>query len=652
MHVIGTAGHVDHGKSVLVKALTGIDPDRLQEEKDRGMTIDLGFAWMALPSGREVSIVDVPGHEDFIKNMLAGVGGIELALLVVAADEGIMPQTREHLAILDLLGVMSCVVAITKVDLIDEASWDSPEEWLELVQIEVEELLDGTTLASAQIVPVSALTGEGLPELVEALDSALSDFPPPLVSSRPRLPVDRVFTLSGFGTVVTGTLIGGPLSVGDDVEIVPPLLRARIRGLQTHKRSLDGAVPGSRVAINLTGVDTNQVQRGHVVTTPGWLLPTRLVDVEVRILTDAPQPLTHNALVTLFVGAAQTPARARVLGQETIAPGTTGYAQFHLSHPAALDANDRFIIRRPSPAVTIGGGHVLDPHPRRRHRRFQVGVLERLQTLAEGTPTEILLHQLRRLEPLPAQSLIEQSQLEYAVAVDALWALTATGEILVLGDEAESPERMRLVGWDSVRRRMLISGAGWERLRGEMISLLASYHCAHPLRRGMPREACRSQLQRRARHMSGRVFDEVVAHAVREGGVKAGGAFLYLAEHKVTFTAEQEAAIESLLAEFDTSPHSPPTAAQCQSEVGEEVLSALVDQGRLIRVSEDVLFAKEAYEEMVDQVRVFTQQEGSITVAQARDLFGSSRRYLLALLEYLDARGVTRRVGDKRVLRH
>ena len=639
MHVIGTAGHVDHGKSVLVKALTGMDPDRLQEEKERGMTIDLGFAWLNLPSGQEVSIVDVPGHEDFIKNMLAGVGGIELALLVVAADEGVMPQTCEHLAILDLLGVAHGVVAITKVDLIEDP------EWLELVQLEVEELLEGTTLADAPILPVSALTGEGLPELVDALDDALSYLPPVSSSGRPRLPVDRVFTLAGFGTVVTGTLISGPLSVGDEVEVVPSLLRARIRGLQTHKQPLEQAVPGSRVAINLAGVDTDQLQRGDVVTTPGWLQPTRLIDVQVRLLGDAPQPLAHNGPVTLFVGAAQTPARTRVLGQEAIAPGSTGYAQLRLSHPVALAARDRFIIRRPSPAATLGGGQVLDPHPRRQHRRFQAEVIERLRTLAEGTPAEVLLQQLRQREPLPAQELIRESQLEDGVAMEVLGALIAKGDILVLGEEAEPPEGLAH-SW-----RMLISREGWEGLRKELASLLADDHRDHPLRRGMSREACRSQLQGRAHRVSGRAFDEVVAQAVREGVVVDEGATLRLVGHEVTFTAQQKAAIESLLAEFGAVPYSPPSAAQCQSQVGEEVLNALLDQGRLIRVSEEVLFTPEAYQEMVDQVRAFIQWEGSITVAQARDLFGSSRRYLLALLEHLDSQGVTRRVGDERVLR-
>ena len=645
MHVIGTAGHVDHGKSLLVEALTGINPDRLQEERERGMTIDLGFAWLVLPSGQEVSIIDVPGHEDFIKNMLAGVGGIDLALLVVAADEGVMPQTREHLAILDLLGVTSSVVAITKVDLVNDANWDSSTEWLELVQLEVEELLESTSLTGAPVLPVSALTGEGLPELVRTLDDTLRDLPTTSGHGHPRLPIDRVFSLTGFGTVVTGTLVGGSLSVGDEVEILPPRLRARIRGVQTHKKSLEQARPGSRVAINLTGVDVSQLHRGDVVTLPGWLESTRLVDVRIHLLEDAPQPLTHNSPVTLFIGAAQTPSRVRVLGQQAIEPGTTGYAQLRLAYPVAVARGDRFIIRRPSPAVTIGGGRILDSHPRRRHRRFRREVLEGLEILAQGTPAEILLQQLHQLEPIPAQELIEESHLEDQVAEETLRALIAEGEVVIVGDEG------RQLIHSVHSRQMLVSRTGWEQIRGVITSLLADYHLAHPLRRGMPRGACRSQLQGREQRISDRAFDELVSQAVRENVVIDEGAFLHLAGHEITFTPQQEEAVEALMAEFDASPYGPPPAAQCQSQVGEEVINALIEEGRLIRVSKDVLFTAEAYEDMVGQVRDFIQRQGSITVAQARDLFGSSRRYLLALLEHLDAQGITRRMEDKRVLR-
>ena len=349
MHVIGTAGHVDHGKSMLVKALTGIDPDRLKEEKERQMTIDLGFAWLTLPSGEQVGIVDVPGHKDFIENMLAGVGGIDAALLVVAADEGVMPQTREHLAILDLLGVKSGLVALTKVDLVDDP------EWLELVEAEVEELLEGTTLAGAPIVPVSAKTGQGLPELVAELDALLQRTPPRRDLGRPRLAIDRVFSITGFGTVVTGTLVDGAFELGQEVEILPQGIKARIRGLQTHKRRIERAMPGSRVAINLAGVSKNELRRGDVVTTPGWLKPTQLVDVRLRYLADAPRPLRHNATLKFFSGSAEVVARARLLDSEAIPPGEEGWVQLRLAKPVALIKGDRFIVRQPSPPLTIGG---------------------------------------------------------------------------------------------------------------------------------------------------------------------------------------------------------------------------------------------------------------------------------------------------------
>ena len=288
MHVVGTAGHVDHGKSTLVHALTGIDPDRLKEEKEREMTIDLGFAWLTLPNGEEIGLVDVPGHKDFIKNMLAGVGGIDATLFIVAADEGVMPQTREHLDILDLLGVKAGVVAITKKDLVEDG------EWLELVMAEVSTELEGTCLESAPMVPVSARTGEGLPELLAELQRVLSAARPHRDDGRPRLPIDRIFSVAGFGTVVTGTLIDGQLRVGQEVEILPGGLKTRIRGLQTHKEKLEVALPSSRVAVNLAGVAVTDLQRGDVLTLPGWLTPTQLIDVRLRYLADAPLPLKHN----------------------------------------------------------------------------------------------------------------------------------------------------------------------------------------------------------------------------------------------------------------------------------------------------------------------------------------------------------------------
>ena len=352
MRVIGTAGHVDHGKSTLVEALTGIDPDRLQEEKSRGMTIDLGFAWVDLPvivdgrptSDREpVGIVDVPGHIDFIKNMLAGVGSIDAAVLVIAADEGIMPQTREHLAILDLLAVPDGVVALTKTDLIDEP------EWLDLVELDIIELLQDTRLADAPVVRVSAASGEGLDELKQAIAIKLSDLEPRRNRARPRLPIDRIFSLSGFGTVVTGTLSDGHFSVGEPVQILPSGAEARIRGLQTHRQPIWQGEPGSRLAMNLSGIATDELRRGDVVVKPGTLRSTRLIDVRFRLLADAPRPLLHNQAVDFFSGATEVAARTRLLGSESLDPGQEGWLQLRLEHPVVVTAADRYILRQPSP---------------------------------------------------------------------------------------------------------------------------------------------------------------------------------------------------------------------------------------------------------------------------------------------------------------
>ena len=367
---IGTAGHIDHGKSTLVKVLTGIDPDRLAEEKERGMTIDLGFAWLKLPGGREVSIVDVPGHEGFIKNMLAGVGGIDAALLVVAADEGVMPQTREHLAILDLLRVPRGIVALTKADLVDE-------EWLGLVREEVQEYLAPTTLSDAAIIPVSAYTKQGIPELIAELERLLSEAEERQNIARPRLPVDRVFTMTGFGTVVTGTLLDGSLKVGQEVEILPQGLHSRIRSLQTHKQQVEMARPGSRVAINLASVARSDLERGSVVALPGQLRTTMLFDAHIQLLAEAERPLGHNTEVDCYTGAQEIPARVRLLDRDELQPGESAWAQVRLSRPAVVARRDRFILRIPSPSSTIGGGEVVDIHPRY-HRRFPASHSQRV----------------------------------------------------------------------------------------------------------------------------------------------------------------------------------------------------------------------------------------------------------------------------------
>jgi selenocysteine-specific elongation factor len=634
MHVIGTAGHVDHGKSTLVLALTGIDPDRLREEKEREMTIDLGFAWLTLPNGETVGIVDVPGHRDFVENMLAGVGGIDAALFVVAADEGVMPQTREHLAILDLLGVDKGVVALTKTDVAES------EEWIELVSADVSETLEGTVLEGAPIIPVSARTGRGLDDLVAALQEALARVELRPDRGRPRLPVDRVFTISGFGTVVTGTLTDGVFEVGQEVEIQPQGLKARVRGLQTHKEKVDRAVPGSRVAMNLTGVSKTDVARGSVVTTPGWLRPTVLVDVQLRYLPAAPRPLRHNTQIKFFSGAAETVARVRLLGQDRLQPGETGWAQLRLKEPMALVKGDRFIIRIPSPAATVGGGFVVDPYPGRRHRRFRPEVIDRLETLAQGSPAEILLQALERRGPTVARELISSSGLGDA-APEALAELIEEGQAVPLGEDAGGKKQ------DLASSGQLLAARSWwsaliETLEGE----LSTYHAGFPLRVGMAREALRSGLK-----LDAKVFNAVMARAAAEGLVVEEGATVRLPSHEVCLSPDQQRRVDALLDQFRRQPHATPSYKDSVAAVGEDVLGVLIAQGDLVQVSPDVLFLPRTYEEMVARVRAHIEREGSVTLAQTRDMFQTSRKYAQGLLEHLDEIGVTKRVGDERVLR-
>ncbi len=622
MRVIGTAGHVDHGKSTLVKALTGIDPDRLKEEKAREMTIDLGFAWLTLPSGETVSVVDVPGHEHFIKNMLAGVGGIDAALLVVAADEGIMPQTREHIAILDLLQVKSAVAALTKSDLIDDP------EWLALVKADLDQELADTTLAGAHVVPVSSRTGSGLNELKKELDDRLARTAPRRDWARPRLPIDRVFTMTGFGTVVTGTLIDGSFSVGQEVEIQPTGLKARIRGLQSHKEKVELASPGRRLAINLSGVSPEELKRGDVVAAPQTLSATQLIDVRLRWLDDAPQPLTHNMQLEFFSGAFQTLARTRLLGDKEIEPGQSGWAQLVLDNPAALSKHDRFIVRQPSPSLTVGGGAVVDAHPARRYRRFRPEVIQRLERLEHGGPDEILLEALARAEPLSPDELLKQSNLPRETAQAALRQLLETRQAIPLDEKT------------------LMSVAGWRALLEKVRTLLSAYHRQYPLRAGMPREELKSRLG-----LNARVFDLAGARAVKENVIAETPTHVHLASHQVVFTPAQENQIKQLMNALNKNKFAPPSRDECAAIVGAEALNALIEQGRVVKVSENVVFSAEAYREMVERVRAHLQQRGSITVAQVRDMFSASRKYALGLMEHLDDIKLTRRVGDERVLR-
>ncbi len=619
MYVIGTAGHVDHGKSALVEALTGIDPDRLREEKERGLTIDLGFAWLTLPNGDEVSIVDVPGHERFIKNMLAGVGGIDLALLVIAADEGVMPQTREHLAIIDLLGIQHGVVAVTKADLVEP-------DFAELVVADAEEALRGTTLESAPLLLCSAVTRQGLDDLVAALQSELAKTPAKRDIGRSRLPIDRAFTIVGFGTVVTGTLLDGSLQGGQEVEVLPPGLRSRIRGLQAHGQKVQKAPPGRRTAVNLTGLSVEELERGMVVTTPGWLRPTTALDVRLRAVRYLRRPLRHGTTVTFHTGSAEVEGRLLLLDREELPPGESAWAQLRLARPVAAVKGDGFVIRDPND--TLGGGRIVDTQPRR-HRRFHPQTIDRLEAMDRGSPQEAVVIAVAAAEPMTLRELHRSLDLAAEEVRAAVAEAAAAGDLVALD------------GGPLTEGTLLFSAQGFAALSERMKATLAGYHRQFPLRRGMPREELRSRLRQ-----DSRAFDQAAALWSHRGEIREAAGTASLPEHEPRPEPDQEKRAQELLAALRDRPFSPPTL-----DGADDLLAYLEDRGDVVRVDEGIVFAAESYREMEERVVAHLKERETVTLAQVRDMLGTSRRYAQALLEHMDQQRITRRVGDERVLR-
>jgi selenocysteine-specific elongation factor len=618
IRVIGTAGHVDHGKSSLIRALTGIDPDRLREERERGMTIDLGFAWLTLPAGADVGIVDVPGHQDFIRNMLAGVGGIDAVILVIAADEGIMPQTREHLAILELLGIERGVVALTKRDLVDD-------EWAALVRAEVRGALVATPLAAAPMVEVSATTRRGLDDLVVSLEQVLGEAPPRRDLARPRLPIDRAFTMVGFGTVVTGTLVDGTLRVGDEIELLPGGLRGRIRGLQTHRRAIDTARPGSRVAANLTGIEKEAIDRGMVLAHPGTLAPTSIIGTRLELLREASGPLEHDDEVRVHAGTAEAIARVSLLEPGPIEAGGRAWVQLRLSAPLAVAVGDRLVVRRPSPSETIGGGAVADiSGERSRTRAETVASLER--RTAPSTADRLLAS---FDVPRTAAEAGERSGLDAAARDSAYAALIESGRAIVLGDAA-------------------VSRTAFDALATRVVRTLAMAHRAAPLRAGLSREEVRSALD-----LPPKRYAALVSRLVADAQVAERGTALALPSHRPSLTPDQDAAWSRARVALEREPLQPPSVATLQRDfdLGGDVLMALADRGDIVRVGPDAVFLPDTVVRFGDVI-IDALGTGPITVAKARDLTGSSRKHVLPLLQFLDDHGLTRRVGDDRVLIH
>ncbi len=627
--VVGTAGHIDHGKSLLVRSLTGTDPDRLKEEKERGITIDLGFACLALPDGTQVGFVDVPGHERFVRNMLAGVGGIDLVLLVVAADESIKPQTREHFQICRLLGIPRGIVVLTKADLVDR-------EVLELVRMEVRDLLADTFLQSAPIVPVSSKTGAGLEELKAVLARVSSEIPERPVGRVFRLPVDRSFSIRGFGTVVTGTLISGSVAVGDEVEVLPSGLRARVRGLEVFGDSCREATSGQRTAVNLHGLEPAAILRGDILAPPGVFVPTRLLDVKLETI-EGEEGVDNLASVRFHHLATEVMGRLRLSGTKRLEPGASGFAQIRLSRMVAALPGDRFILRRPSPAATLGGGVILDHLPRKL-RAPDAAALERRLASLESPDSTVRLREFirgagRAGADLPA--LRGRSGWQFDALHAALSPLLLAGSVMQVPGE---PPRY-------------LDSSLFEASLEEMVKLVEAFHRSQPLQVGLPKEELRSRLFRRE---PAEIFRFFLDEAARRKRLRVELDRVALAGHRVELQGEEAGASRRIEETYREAGLNPPEMEEIMAQMSlsrgklESIYFLLLKQGRLIRIKEGRVFHAEALEALKRKVWEYRGTSEVMDVSTFKDLSGTTRKNAIPLLEHLDAIRVTRRDGNFR----
>ncbi|MDO9533551.1 MAG: selenocysteine-specific translation elongation factor [Deltaproteobacteria bacterium] len=630
--ILGTAGHIDHGKSALVKALTGVDPDRLKEEKLRGITIELGFADLTLPSGQHLGIVDVPGHERFVRHMVAGASGMDLVALIIAADEGVMPQTREHLEICQLLRVKQGLVVLTKVDLVEP-------DWLELVEEEVREALKGTFLDGAPIVSFSALTGFGKENLLATLADLAANVLPKPVTGIFRLPIDRVFTIKGFGTVVTGTAISGRVKVAEAVAIYPPGFKAKVRGLQVHGQAVEAALAGNRTAVNLQGLEKEELERGMVVAPPGALIKSRRLDAYLEILPSAPRPLKHRQAVRLHTGTSERVAMPLILDADEMAPGSSGYVQFFLREPLALKPGDRLVIRSFSPAFTWGGGLVLHVNPTR-HKRRNPEVLARFKILEQGSPEDVLRLYLSEAGAA-GRSRAELTALlpwDPQELANRLNAMTRQGQVLY---------------YDQENQRYLLAVTAQE-LEQRSLQILADYHRKFPLKPGLSKEELRRQLPPA---MEVRLFNYLLGGMAQKKQLISEKDLVRLTTHKVTLAQDQEDVSRRLEELYRRGHFSPPTfkeateAAKIAPDKVKQLLQVLVNQGRLIKVKDDLYFHQAAIEALKAALIDFLKQNREITVNQFKELTQTSRKFSIPLLEYFDSTRTTVRVGETRRLR-
>ncbi len=623
--VIGTAGHIDHGKTSLIKALTGVDTDRWEEEKRRGMTIDLGFARLQLPNGILAGIVDVPGHEKFIKNMLAGAHGIDIVLFVVAADEGVMPQTKEHLTVCQMLGTKRGIVVLTKKDLVDE-------EWLELVKEEVKEFLKGSFLENAPVVAVSSKTGEGIEELVSLIERIAQEVEPKSSEGIVRLPVDRSFTVKGFGTVVTGTLLSGKLKVGDSVEILPSGKKIKVRGIQVHGEAVDSAVAGQRTAVNLSEISKEEVERGDLLATPGYLEPSNLVDVEITLSKDADMVIQSGHKVHFHHLTSEVEGEIYLIDKDELLPGETAFAQVRLSSPVVAVFGDRFVVRNYSPARVIGGGWIVDPLPGRKfRRRFRKEWFKKLSPLASENLEEKLLH-LLSLYPgkLSSRDFVQRLGISEDEAERIVSSLEEKGEIIV-------------------SQGFIYPSAYLESLKEELISVVKEFHNRYPVLEGVNRESLRTKVG-----VTSELLEKLTGSLIKEGFLEEVGAYVKLKDFEPGergIFKEAVPRIESLIRDSGFTPPQIKEISKLLSyseDVVQAALSYLVER-KGFRKFGDFVISPEAFSEMLSVLRRHFSKKETLSVGEFKDYLGVSRKFAIPLLEYLDREGYTERKGNDRV---
>jgi selenocysteine-specific elongation factor len=622
--VIGTAGHVDHGKTALIRALTGVETDRLAEEKKRGISIDLGFAPFRLPSGEVAGVVDVPGHERFISNMLAGIGGIDLVLLVIDVGEGVMPQTREHLQILQLLEIPRGIVVLTKCDLAED-------DWIDIVEEEIRDEVAGTFLSGAPFCRVSSLTGAGLPDLLSTIEAMLASLPVKDPAGPLRLPVDRTFSVPGFGTVVTGTLLSGTVRPGESVEVQPPGEKCRVREVQVHGRKVEAAFAGQRVALNLAGLERSALQRGSVVGTPGIFEQTERIDARLTLLSDAPRPLHFRDPVHLYLGTARVVGVVALLDRDELKPGESAIVQIHLDRPLVAHREDRYIVRSYSPMTTIGGGKVLDPAPLK-HRRFRAEIMQGLAELESGEKA-FLLQKLSALGVARLKDLEQLSGLGRERIGDHLEKLRDEGRILPLAEQWVDAETL----------------ASW---RHRLIEETGRFHDANPLAPGIPHATLRGVLPG---NLAPKGFDQLLAELISEGELAGLGEWLKRADFVPTPSAEQAREIEQIEAAYREAGFLAKNKQEMLERLGldparaETCLTFLFGTGRLVKLNEESFFDEETYALAVKALRAHFAAHPTLTLGQFRDTLGSARKPMQALLEHFDALKYTMRKGDERV---